>query len=149
MQIKIISYIYVFSYIYFVVLNISYHHLSYNKFFLLATYWFWDWSNGIVGPEDKETRMPLAVGWLAQIYRLALWRETVHVQSQRREFNHVECQAIFKTSKHNISSWWILIIIMTISVIDIASSRRFEINICLWKSADNLALIDLLLHEWH
>jgi len=38
---------------------------------LSAAHWLRDWSNGVVGPEDKETRMSLAMGRLAQVYRLA------------------------------------------------------------------------------
>jgi len=29
---------------------------------LSAAYWLRDWSDGVVGPEDKETRMSLAMG---------------------------------------------------------------------------------------
>jgi len=56
-----------------------------------AAHWVRDRSNGVVGLEDKEARMSLAVGRLAQIHRLAFRGETVHVQPQRWKSNDVEC----------------------------------------------------------
>lgn len=70
-----------------------------------AAHRFRDWSDGVVGPEDEETRMSMAMERLAQIHRLAFRRETVHVQSQRWKSNHVERQTVFKTGKHNIPTW--------------------------------------------
>lgn len=39
---------------------------------LSAAHWLRDRPDGVVGPENKEARVPLAVGRFAQIHRLAL-----------------------------------------------------------------------------
>lgn len=67
-----------------------------------AAHRFRDRPDGAMGPQNEETRVPLAVERLAQIHRLAFRGQAVHVQPQRRQSDHVEREAVHETGQHHI-----------------------------------------------